>query len=108
MHLSVLGVVDDPKLGYLRSKARGEQLVRESSLDWVVLRPSLMFGVGDGFFNIVKTTLRFWSPGIVAIPGSGDTRSNRSRRTTWRSRSSDPDRCGTVPDRSTRSVDRTG
>jgi len=30
VHLSVLGVVDDPKLGYLRSKARGEQLVRES------------------------------------------------------------------------------
>ena len=74
VHLSVLGVVDDPKLGYLRSKARGEQLVRESSLDWVVLRPSLMFGVGDGFFNIVKTTLRYWSPGVVAIPGNGDTR----------------------------------
>jgi uncharacterized protein YbjT (DUF2867 family) len=74
VHLSVLGVVDDPKLGYLRSKARGEQVVRESSLDWVVLRPSLMFGVGDGFFNIVKTTLRYWSPGIVAIPGRGDTR----------------------------------
>ena len=74
VHLSVLGVVDDPKLGYLRSKARGEQLVRESSLGWVVLRPSLMFGVGDGFFNIVKTTLRYWSPGIVAIPGNGDTR----------------------------------
>jgi NADH dehydrogenase len=74
VHVSVLGVVDDPKLGYLRSKARGEQLVRESSLDWVVLRPSLMFGVGDGFFNIVKTTLRYWSPGVVAIPGRGGTR----------------------------------
>jgi NADH dehydrogenase len=74
VHLSVLGVVDDPKLGYLQSKAAGEQIVRESSLDWVVLRPSLMFGEGDGFFNIVKTTLRYWSPGIVAIPGKGDTR----------------------------------
>jgi NADH dehydrogenase len=74
VHLSVLGVVDDPRYGYLRSKARGEQLVRGSSLDWVVLRPSLMFGVGDGFFNIVKTTLRYWSPGVVAIPGSGHTR----------------------------------
>ena len=74
VHLSVLGVVDDPKLGYLQSKARGEQIVRESSLDWVVLRPSLMFGEGDGFFNIVKTTLRYWSPGVVVIPGKGDTR----------------------------------
>lgn len=74
VHLSVLGVIDDPKLAYLRSKARAEAAVRESSLDWVVLRPSLLFGEGDGFFNLVKTTLRWWSPGIVVIPGRGDTR----------------------------------
>jgi nucleoside-diphosphate-sugar epimerase len=74
VHLSVLGVADDPKLAYLYSKWRGEQAVRASSLDWVVLRPSLMFGTGDGFFNLVKTTLRYWSPGIVAIPGKGDAR----------------------------------
>jgi NADH dehydrogenase len=73
VHLSVLGVADDPKLRYLYSKWRGELAVRESSLDWVVLRPSLMFGTGDGFFNLVKTTLRWWSPGIVAIPAKGDT-----------------------------------
>jgi len=74
VHLSVLGVVDDKKLAYLYSKWRGEEAVRASSLDWVVLRPSLMFGTGDGFFNLVKTTLRWWSPGIVAIPGKGDAR----------------------------------
>jgi nucleoside-diphosphate-sugar epimerase len=74
VHLSVLGVADDPKLRYLYSKWRGEQAVRASSLDWVVLRPSLMFGTGDGFFNLVRTTLRWWSPGIIAIPGKGDTR----------------------------------
>ena len=74
VHLSVLGVSDDPKLAYLHSKWRGEQLVRESSLEWVVLRPSLLFGRGDGFFNIVKTTLKWWSPGIVAVPGKGDAR----------------------------------
>ena len=74
VHLSVLGVSDDPNLAYLHSKWRGEQLVRESSLEWVVLRPSLLFGRGDGFFNVVKTTLKWWSPGIVAIPGKGDAR----------------------------------
>jgi uncharacterized protein YbjT (DUF2867 family) len=73
VHLSVLGVADDPKLRYLFSKWRGEEVVRNSSLEWVVLRPSLMFGTGDGFFNLVKTTLRWWSPGIVAIPGDGGT-----------------------------------
>ncbi len=74
VHLSVLGVADDRKLAYLWSKWQGEQAVRTSSLDWVVLRPSLMFGEGDGFFNLVKATLRSWSPGVVAIPGSGDAR----------------------------------
>lgn len=74
VHLSAMGVVDDPKLAFLRSKWRGEQAVRASSLDWVILRPSLLFGPGDGFFNLIKTTLRWWSPGVVAIPGKGDAR----------------------------------
>jgi NADH dehydrogenase len=74
VHLSVLGVSEDPKLRYLHSKWRGEQIVRESALDWVILRPSLLFGEGDGFFNLVKVTLRRWSPGVVAIPGDGGTR----------------------------------
>lgn len=74
VHLSALGVVDDPKLGYLYSKWLGEQIVRDSDLDWVVLRPSLLFGPGDGFFNLIKITLRWWSPGLVAIPGRGDAR----------------------------------
>jgi uncharacterized protein YbjT (DUF2867 family) len=74
VHLSVLGVSDDPKLRYLHSKWLGEEAVRVSSLEWVVLRPSLMFGEGDGFFNLIKTTLKWWSPGIVAIPGDGRTR----------------------------------
>ena len=74
VHLSAMGVIDDPKLAYLHSKWRGEEAVRASSLDWVVLRPSLMFGPGDGFFSLVRTTLRWWSPGIVAVPGKGDAR----------------------------------
>jgi NADH dehydrogenase len=74
VHLSALGVTDDPKLRFLSSKWRGEALVRESMLDWVVIRPPLLFGEGDGFFNLIKTTLTWWSPGIVAIPGDGGTR----------------------------------
>ncbi len=74
VHLSAMGVVDDARLAYLYSKWRGEEAVRSSSLDWVVLRPSLMFGRGDGFFNLVKTTLRWWSPAVVVIPGKGDAR----------------------------------
>ncbi len=71
VHLSAMGVIDDRRLEYLSSKWRGEQAVRESGLDWVVVRPSLLFGPGDGFFNLIKTTLTWWSPGVVAIPGDG-------------------------------------
>lgn len=74
VHLSAMGVTDDPALRYLSSKWRGEQLVRESEMDWVALRPSLLFGPGDGFFNLIKVTLTWWSPGVVAIPGDGMTR----------------------------------
>jgi len=74
VHMSVLGVSEDPRLAYLSSKWRGEQIVRASELEWVVLRPSLLFGERDGFFNLIKTTLTWWSPGIVAIPGDGQTR----------------------------------
>jgi uncharacterized protein YbjT (DUF2867 family) len=74
VHLSVLGVTDDPQFRYLSSKWRGEQLVRQSGLDWVVLRPSLLFGPGDGFFSLIDTTLRWWSPGIVAIPSAAGVR----------------------------------
>ena len=74
VHLGALGAVDDPKLGFLRSKWRGEQAVRSSRLRWTILRPSLLFGEGDGFFTLVKVTLTWWSPVFVAIPGDGSTR----------------------------------
>jgi uncharacterized protein YbjT (DUF2867 family) len=74
VHLSVLGVTDDPSFRYLSSKWRGEDLVRRSGLAWVVLRPSLVFGPGDGFFQLIDTTLRWWSPGIVAIPAAAGVR----------------------------------
>jgi uncharacterized protein YbjT (DUF2867 family) len=74
VHLSVLGAAEDPRLAYLHSKWLGEQSVRESDLDWVVLRPSLMFGSGDGFFSLVRTTLKWWSPGVVVLPGDGSAR----------------------------------
>lgn len=74
IHLGALGSVDDPKLGFLRSKWRGEQAVRGSGLQWTIIRPSLLFGEGDGFFNLVKVTLTWWSPVFVAIPGDGSAR----------------------------------
>lgn len=36
---------------YLRTKGEAEQLVRDSDLDWAILRPSVIFGPADSFLN---------------------------------------------------------
>jgi len=73
VHMGAMGVVDDPNLHYASSKAKAEALVQASGLDWTILKPSLQFGEGDGFFNIVAALVRI-SPGIVPVPGNGDAR----------------------------------
>jgi len=73
IHLGAMGVTDDPDLHYATSKARAEKAVRESGLDWTILKPSLLWGPRDGFFNIVADLVRT-SPFVVPVPGSGKAR----------------------------------
>jgi uncharacterized protein YbjT (DUF2867 family) len=67
VHLGAMGVRDDPALHYARSKARAEAAVAASGLRWTILKPSLMWGERDGFFNVIATLVRT-SPGVVPIP----------------------------------------
>jgi uncharacterized protein YbjT (DUF2867 family) len=73
VHMGAMGVADDPALHYASSKAKGEAIVRASGLDWTILKPSLQFGQGDGFFRTIAGLVR-WSPGIVPVPGRGTAR----------------------------------
>ena len=73
VHMGAMGVSDDPTLHYASSKAKAEALVAASDLDWTILKPSLQFGPGDGFFNIIADLVRM-SPGIVPVPGDGRSR----------------------------------
>ena len=73
VYMGAMGVQDDPSLHYASSKAKAEALVAASDLDWTILKPSLQFGPGDGFFNIVADLVRM-SPGIVPVPGDGESR----------------------------------
>lgn len=56
LHVSALGVGHEAASLYLRSKTRGEALLREAqsrgSLDTTVLRPSVIFGEHDRFINL--------------------------------------------------------
>ncbi len=73
VHMGAMGVVDDPNLHYASSKAKAEAVVHDSGLGWTILKPSLQFGEGDGFFNIVAGLVRI-SPGVVPVPGDGSAR----------------------------------
>lgn len=70
VHLSALGADPDPHFPYLFSKWQGEQWVQGSGLEWVILRSSVVFGPGDGFFSLLAKTLRLPAPFLV-IPGDG-------------------------------------
>ncbi|MCW5719613.1 MAG: complex I NDUFA9 subunit family protein [Devosia sp.] len=61
VHVSALGV--DTAAGvsnYARSKLEGEAAVLEAYPQAVILRPSLMFGQGDGYFNLMGTLARLF------------------------------------------------
>ena len=51
VHLSAIGADADSDSLYYRSKAAGEAAVRQAFLQAVILRPSVVFGPEDGFFN---------------------------------------------------------
>lgn len=72
VHQSALGVGPDERFPYLRSKWLGDEAVRASSLDWTILRPSVLFGEGAGFFKPIMWSLR-WAP-VYPLPAGGRTR----------------------------------
>lgn len=55
---------------YGRSKQEGERLVRESALDWVIIRPSHVYGAGGWYAKEIVARLR--QPGRFCVVGSGD------------------------------------
>lgn len=71
VHLSAIGA--DPEGGseYARTKAAGERAVTEAYPGAVILRPSVIFGPEDGFFNRFASLSRFSI--MLAIVG-GETR----------------------------------
>lgn len=51
VQVSAIGADADSKSAYARTKAAGEENARKAFPDTVVLRPSVVFGPDDGFFN---------------------------------------------------------
>jgi NADH dehydrogenase len=68
VHMSAIGASADSPAQYARSKAAGEALVREHFPHATILRPSLVFGPEDQFFNRFAGLARI-SPVMPVIAG---------------------------------------
>lgn len=72
VQMSAIGADEESAADYARTKAEGEKAVRDAFPDAVILRPSIVFGPEDEFFNRFAGLTRF-SPALPAI-GGGKTR----------------------------------
>lgn len=72
VQLSAIGADAASPSAYARTKAEGEQAVREAFPEATVLRPSIVFGPEDGFFNRFAALAQF----VPALPlyGGGETK----------------------------------
>ncbi len=69
VHVSAIGADRTASSQYARTKAEGEALVLRHMPDAVILRPSIVFGTEDGFFNRFAGMTRF-SPLLVITGGA--------------------------------------
>jgi NADH dehydrogenase len=72
VHVSAIGADAESTSAYARTKAKGEAAVRETLPGAVIMRPSLLFGADDHFFNRFAGLAR----ALPALPliGGGRTR----------------------------------
>ncbi|WP_255192626.1 complex I NDUFA9 subunit family protein [Natronobeatus ordinarius] len=71
VQMSGLDADPNAKTAYLRAKGKAEQVVRESNLEWTIVRPSVVFGEGEEF---VPFTKKLTTPYVTGLPGGGETR----------------------------------
>jgi len=72
VQVSAIGADADGSAGYARTKAAGEAAVRAAFPNAVVLRPSVVFGPEDGFFNRFGA-MAAMSP-VLPLIGGGHTK----------------------------------
>ena len=72
VHVSAIGADADSPSHYARSKAEGERRVLAAQPQAVIMRPSIVFGPEDDFFNRFAALARFLP--ALPLPGGGHTR----------------------------------
>jgi NADH dehydrogenase len=67
--MSALGTRKGAISAYHRTKWAGEEAVRRSALSWTIFRPSIIFGPGDEFVNMLADTMK--KTPIMPVIGGG-------------------------------------
>lgn len=70
VHVSAIGADGQSASAYGRSKAAGEAAIRASFANVTIMRPSIVFGPDDGFFNKFGGMASF-APALPLIGGGG-------------------------------------
>jgi NADH dehydrogenase len=69
LHMSANGADEKGETDYQTTKWEAEQLVRKSSLDWTIFRPSIIFGAESEFVKMLVSVVK--SLPVVPVIGTG-------------------------------------
>lgn len=58
VYISALGTSENAKTAYHRTKYKAEQAIINSGIDYVIFRPSVIYGPGDGFVSMLSSIIR--------------------------------------------------
>jgi uncharacterized protein YbjT (DUF2867 family) len=72
VHISAIGADENSPSDYAQSKADGELRVLAADPQAIIMRPSIVFGPEDQFFNRFAALARFFP--ALPLPGGGQTR----------------------------------
>jgi len=72
VHVSAMGVKEKHKSLYMQSKLEGEKNIQDTFKSSIILRPSVIFGPEDKFFNTFASLAQF-SP-VLPLIGEGKTK----------------------------------
>ncbi|MDP2660058.1 MAG: NAD(P)H-binding protein [Dehalococcoidia bacterium] len=72
VHISITSASLDSHLPYFRGKGLVEKLIMNSGLSYAIIRPTLIFGIGDVLINNIAWLLRRFP--VFVVPGAGDYR----------------------------------
>ena len=70
VHFSVANASSDSRLPYFRAKGQVEEVLMDLRVPYAIIRPTLVFGVGDLLFNNIAWALRRFP--FFPVYGSGD------------------------------------